>query len=114
MYGPVAWSKFPRTRLDDAGNRIVRPETEYAIELTAPNSRRPHASDAVAGPGVRRVARMVQENSLQAAGPPRAACNCRAGRSGVAVDRARPDSDQWEKQRPAATAADDHAWSAAP
>ena len=73
MYGPVAWSEFPRTRLDDAGNRICRPATRYAIEPTAQISRRPQAHDAVAGPGVRRVARKVQENSLQAAGPPCAA-----------------------------------------
>ena len=57
-------------QLDDAGNRIIRPATGYAIEPTAHISRRPQAPDAVAGPGVRRVARMVQEPSLQAAGPP--------------------------------------------
>ena len=73
MYGPVARSEFPRTRLDDAGTRIFRPATGYAIEPAAHVSRRPHAHDAVAGPGVRCVARMVQENSLQAAGPPRGA-----------------------------------------
>ena len=27
MFGPVACSEFPRTRLDDAGNRIFRPAT---------------------------------------------------------------------------------------
>ncbi len=80
MYGPVAWSEFPQTRLDDAGNRIVRPATGYAIEPTAHISRRPHAHDAVAGPGVRRIARMVQENSLQAAGP-HTARSCSAGRA---------------------------------
>ena len=54
------------------------------VQLSSPLrtiSRRPHAHDAVAGPGVRRVARMVQENSLQAAGPSRAACT--AGQAGV-------------------------------
>ena len=69
-------------QLDDAGNRIVRPATGYAIEPTAPTSRRPHAPDAVAGPGVHRVARMVQEPSLQAAGPLRGARS--AGQAGVA------------------------------
>ena len=68
-------------QLDDAGNRIIRPATGYAIEPAAQISRRPHASDAVAGPGVRRVARMVQEPSLQAAGPRRAARH--AGQAGV-------------------------------
>ena len=77
----MAWSKFPRTRLDDAGNRICRPATAYAIEPTAQISRRPHARDAVAGPGGCRVARKVQENSLLAAGPPRAAYT--AGQAGV-------------------------------
>jgi hypothetical protein len=81
----VARSEFPRTRLDDAGKPHLPPRDPpsrcalrragagYAIEPTAHISRRPHAHDAVAGPGVRRVARMVQENSLQAAGPPRGA-----------------------------------------
>ena len=68
-------------QLDDAGNRIVRPATGFAIEPTAHISRRPHAPDAVAGPGVRRVARMVQEPSLQTAGPRRAARH--AGQAGV-------------------------------
>ncbi len=61
--------RMPRTRLDDAGTRIFRPATAYAIETTAHISRRPHARDAVAGQRVRRVARMVQAPSLQAAGP---------------------------------------------
>ena len=50
------------------------PATGFAIEPTAPISRRPHAPDAVAGLGVcTRAARIVQEPSLQAAGPQRAA-----------------------------------------
>ena len=65
----MAWSEYSRTRLDAAGNRICRPVAGYAIEPTAHISRRPHAHDAVASPGVRRVARMVQEYSLQATGP---------------------------------------------
>ena len=63
------------------GQPHLPPATGYAIEPTAPTSRRPHAHDAVAGPRVRRVARMVQEPSLQAAGPPRATCS--AGQAGV-------------------------------
>ena len=110
----MAWSECPRTRLDDAGNRIFRPATGYAIEPTAHISRRPHAHDAVAGQGVRRVARMVQEPSLQAPGPPTArSLHCRAGMERGGSRWAQPDGDQFEKTTAAATAADDQAWSAA-
>ncbi len=47
-----------------------------------------------------RVARTVQAPSLQAAGPHTARrLHCRTGMSGVAVDRAQPDGDQFEKQQ---------------
>ena len=49
-------------QLDDAGNRIYRPATAYAMRALSLSSRRPPASDAVSMYGVRRVAR---DGSLQ-------------------------------------------------
>ena len=92
VYRPVAWSESSRTSSTTRApaSSAQRPafalratacRAGYAIEPAAPISRRPQAPDAVAGPGVRRVARMVQEPSLQAAGPRRAARH--AGQAGV-------------------------------
>ena len=110
LSGPVAWSEGSRTRLDDAGNRIFRPATRLrAARYGVPGRVRYRAPCAYLTPsprsrcgcrlGVHRVARMVREHSLQAAGPPRASAHSRAGRRGVAVDRAQPDGDEFEKQR---------------
>jgi hypothetical protein len=65
-HGPPSTTRRRRiasaNQLDDAGNRIYRPATAYAMRAPSPSSRRPPASDAVSRYGVRRVAR---DGSLQ-------------------------------------------------
>ena len=96
-------------QLDDAGNRIIRPATGYAIEPAASISA---VQVPMRLPGGRPSRRShVQEPRSR---PLDLALRVMpAGARGVAVDRARPDGDRSENTA-AATAEDDQSWSAAP